>query len=122
MHYPQGDFFSTYVLFYSGYISGVKKFWIYKMSKGVPLKKDEKECYDWYIRNKGLDTRHQLSQVMDMIRCPGNNILLRFDPRYTISRLDRINRVLCYASMVAGRNAVRNMIVSYTCSCKRKII
>nr|XP_022300335.1 uncharacterized protein LOC111108627 [Crassostrea virginica] len=84
---------------------GVKKFWIYKMTKGVPLNKDEKECYDWYIRNKELDTRHQLSQVMDMIRCPGNNILLRFDPRYTISRLDRINRVLCYASMVAGRNA-----------------
>lgn len=80
------------------------------MTSGVPLNKYEKECYDWYIRNKEKDTFSDLSQVRSQILCPCNSILLRFDPRYAISRFDRINRVLCYASMTIGRNAVCDMI------------
>lgn len=76
------------------------------MTTGVPLNKDEKECFDWYIRNKEQNTYNQLVSVISQIRCPCNNILLRFDPRYAISRFDRFNRVLCYASMIVGRNAV----------------
>lgn len=88
------------------FLLGVKGFWIYKMTVWVPLNNDEKECFDWYTRNKDQKAYSQLSTLRGLIRCPCNNILLRFDPRYAISRYDRSNRVLCYASMITGRNAV----------------
>ncbi|XP_061188876.1 mucin-like protein [Saccostrea echinata] len=84
---------------------GVPGFWIYKMSTGIPLKKDDKVCYDWYIKNKELEVRDQLLPALSQIRCPCDSRLLRFDPRYNINRFDRKYRVLCYASMTVGRNA-----------------
>ncbi|XP_065942268.1 uncharacterized protein [Magallana gigas] len=83
---------------------GVNGFWIYKMTTGVTLNKDEKECFDWYTRNKEENIHSQLKSVQNPILCPCNSILLRFDPRYAISRFDRINQVLCYATMIVGRN------------------
>ncbi|XP_062609556.1 uncharacterized protein LOC134271356 [Saccostrea cucullata] len=84
---------------------GVPGFWIYKMTIGRPLKKDDKVCYDWYIKNKETGIKDQLSPVLSQIRCPCDIRLLRFDPRYVINRFDRKYRVLCYASMIVGRNA-----------------
>lgn len=76
------------------------------MTTGVTLNKDEKECFDWYTRNKEENIHSQLKSVQNPILCPCNSILLRFDPRYAISRFDRINQVLCYATMIVGRNTV----------------
>ncbi|XP_062605769.1 uncharacterized protein LOC134267580 [Saccostrea cucullata] len=84
---------------------GVPGFWIYKMTIGRPLKKDDKVCYDWYMKNKEMGIRDQLLPVLSQIRCPCDSRLLRFDPRYVINRFDRKYRVLCYASMIVGRNA-----------------
>ncbi|XP_052690973.1 LOW QUALITY PROTEIN: uncharacterized protein LOC128168852 [Crassostrea angulata] len=83
---------------------GVNGFWIYKMTTGVPVNKDEKKCFDWYIRNKEENIYNQLTSVQSPILCPCNGILLRFDPRYIRSRFDTINQVLCYATMIVGRN------------------
>ncbi|XP_052691021.1 uncharacterized protein LOC128168863 isoform X6 [Crassostrea angulata] len=83
---------------------GGNGFWIYKMTTGVTLNKDEKECFDWYTRNKEENIHSQLKSVQNPIPCPCNSILLRFDPRYAVSRFDRINQVLCYATMIVGRN------------------
>lgn len=83
---------------------GISGFWIYKMTRGVLLDNDERKCFNWYIRNKEQNTYNQLLFVRGQIRCPCNSILLRFDPRFAISRFDRINRVLCFASMTVGRN------------------
>uniref|UniRef100_A0A8W8N7V2 Fibrillin-1 n=1 Tax=Magallana gigas TaxID=29159 RepID=A0A8W8N7V2_MAGGI len=83
---------------------GVNGFWIYKMTTGVTLNKDEKECFDWYTRNKEENIHSQLKSVQNPILCPCNSILLRFDPRYAVSRFDRINQVLCFATMIVGRN------------------
>ncbi|XP_062605771.1 uncharacterized protein LOC134267581 isoform X2 [Saccostrea cucullata] len=83
---------------------GIQGFWIYKMSTGIPLNKDEKLCYDWYMRNKEMDIRNQLI-LRTQIQCPCDSRLLRFDPRFTtINRFDRKYRVLCYASIIVGRN------------------
>eukprot|EP00105_Crassostrea_gigas_P037421 XP_019921569.1 PREDICTED: fibrillin-1 isoform X2 [Crassostrea gigas] len=73
------------------------------MTTGVPLNKDEKDCFDWYFKKKE-NIKNQLTSFRNPIPCPCNSILLRFDPRYAISRFDRINQVLCYATMIVGRN------------------
>ncbi|XP_055997755.1 uncharacterized protein LOC125645868 isoform X2 [Ostrea edulis] len=83
---------------------GVNGFWIHKLTTGVPLSKDEKECFDWYTKNKEMRVSEQLTPVLRVIECPCDSRLLRFDPRYAINRFDRVNRVLCYSSMVVGRN------------------
>lgn len=73
---------------------------------GDPLNKNEKGCFDWYIKNKEENIYIQLTSFHNPILCPCNGILLRFDPRYAVSRLDTINQVLCYAKMIVGRNTV----------------
>ncbi|XP_062609554.1 uncharacterized protein LOC134271353 [Saccostrea cucullata] len=84
---------------------GAGGFWIYKMTTGIPPNKDERECFDWYTQNKERDMYTNLSPILSLIECPCDSRLLRFDPRYAISRFDRTNRVLCYSSMTVGRNA-----------------
>ncbi|XP_061182283.1 mucin-like protein [Saccostrea echinata] len=84
---------------------GARGFWIYKMTTGIPPNKEERECFEWYTQNKERDTYTNLSPILNLIECPCDSRLLRFDPRYAISRFDRTNRVLCYASMTVGRNA-----------------
>ncbi|XP_052712064.1 uncharacterized protein LOC128186279 isoform X4 [Crassostrea angulata] len=83
---------------------GVNGFWIHKMTTGDPLNKNEKGCFDWYIKNKEENIYIQLTSFHNPILCPCNGILLRFDPRYAVSRFDTINQVLCYATMIVGRN------------------
>ncbi|XP_048727085.2 uncharacterized protein LOC125645542 [Ostrea edulis] len=83
---------------------GEQGFWIYKMTEGVQLKRDEKECFLWYSYNVENRIHDTLSPVLDDIECPCDHRLLRFDPRYTINRFDRVHRVLCYASMTLGTN------------------
>ncbi|XP_055997524.1 uncharacterized protein LOC125645548 [Ostrea edulis] len=83
---------------------GERGFWIYKMTEGVRLKRDEKECFLWYSANVENHIRNKLSTVLNDIECPCDPRLLRFDPRYTINRFDHVNRVLCYASMTIGTN------------------
>lgn len=93
------------------------------MTTGVQLvlNKDETDCFEWYIRNKENNIYNQLSSVRNPILCPCNRILLRFDPRYAISRFDRINQLLCYATMIVGRNTVCKSITKmHVCTIKGK--
>ena len=75
------------------------------MTEGVRAKKEENKCLFWFNYNQGLRIRQQL--VANTIQCPCDNRLLRFDPRFAISRFDRKNRILCYASVLVENNAVR---------------
>ncbi|XP_062579994.1 protein eyes shut homolog, partial [Saccostrea cucullata] len=84
---------------------GIRGFWIYKMTTGIPPNKDERECNYWYTKNLREKTNGLLSPVLNQIECACDSRLLRFDPRYAINRFDRKNRVLCFASMTIGRNA-----------------
>ncbi|XP_055997522.1 uncharacterized protein LOC125648181 [Ostrea edulis] len=83
---------------------GERGFWIYKMTEGVQSKRDEKECLLWYSFNIENQIHKTFSHIFNDIECPCDPRLLRFDPRYTINRFDRVNRVLCYASMTLGTN------------------
>lgn len=93
--------FSLYLCTYL-YISGKRGLWIYKLTEGVRAKKI---CINWYDNNQLTKIREQL--LANDIECPCNSGLLRFDPRFAISRLDRKNRLLCYASILVDTNAVR---------------
>ena len=75
------------------------------MTEGVRAKKDENKCLFWFTYNQGLRIRQQLE--VNTIQCPCDIRLLRFDPRFAISRFDRKNRILCYASVLVENNAVR---------------
>ncbi|XP_055997519.1 uncharacterized protein LOC125645547 isoform X2 [Ostrea edulis] len=83
---------------------GGRGFWIYKMTEDVQLKRDEKECLLWHSYNIENRIHNKLSPVLNDIECPCDPRLLRFDPRYVINRFDRVNRVLCYASMTLRTN------------------
>ncbi|XP_061189287.1 uncharacterized protein LOC133197327 [Saccostrea echinata] len=83
---------------------GERGFWIYKMTKGVKSKRDEKECFLWYYNNIESHILQKISSVLNNIECPCDPRLLKFDPRYTINRFDSLNRMLCYASMTLSMN------------------
>nr|XP_022290316.1 uncharacterized protein LOC111101946 isoform X2 [Crassostrea virginica]XP_022290324.1 uncharacterized protein LOC111101946 isoform X2 [Crassostrea virginica] len=83
--------------------TGERGLWIYKMTEGVRAKKEENKCLFWFNYNQGLRIRQQL--VANTIECPCDNRFLRFDPRFAISRFDRKNRILCYASVLVENNA-----------------
>ena len=74
------------------------------MTEGVRAKKEENECLFWFNYNQDFRVRHQL--VSNTIQCPCDTRLLRFDPRFALSRFDRKNRLLCYASILVENNAV----------------
>ena len=86
--------------------AGERGFWIYKMTEGVQSRRDEKLCFFWYSYNIEKQIHHSLANVLNAIECPCDHRLLRFDPRYAINRFDKINRILCYASMTLGTNVV----------------
>ncbi|XP_078333705.1 uncharacterized protein LOC111101935 [Crassostrea virginica] len=83
--------------------TGERGLWIYKMTEGVRAKKEENECLFWFNYNQDFRVRHQL--VSNTIQCPCDTRLLRFDPRFALSRFDRKNRLLCYASILVENNA-----------------
>lgn len=84
---------------------GGRGLWIYKLTKGVRARQEAGNCKYWYDSNRKNKTGQQL--LANNIECPCNIRLLRFDPRFAISRLDTKNRLLCYASILVDINAVR---------------
>ena len=74
------------------------------MTEGVRAKKEENECFFWFNYNQDFRIPHQL--LANDIQCPCDTRLLRFDPRFAISRFDMKNRILCYASVLVEQNAV----------------
>ena len=74
------------------------------MTEGVRDKKGEEDCLNWFHQNLNTHKRYQRSA--NDIQCPCDTRLLRFDPRFAISRFDRKNRILCYASVQKKNNAV----------------
>lgn len=87
------------------YFLGVRGLWIYKMTEGVRAKRDARACQLWYNYNRDSKIREQL--LANEIECPCDTRFLRFDPRFAISRFDRKNRILCFASVLVDDNAVR---------------
>lgn len=73
------------------------------MTEGVRDKKGE-DCLNWFNQNQNTHIPDQL--LANDIQCPCDTRLLRFDPRFAISRFDRTNRILCYASVKMENNAV----------------
>lgn len=73
------------------------------------LSKEERECFTWYLKNKDNGIASHLFNMAQMLQCPCDSGLLRFDPRFTFSRIDYRYKVMCYATMTIGRNAVRSM-------------
>lgn len=73
------------------------------------LSKEERECFTWYLKNKDNGIASHLFNMAQMVQCPCDSGLLRFDPRFTFSRIDYKYKVMCYATMTIGRNAVRSI-------------
>lgn len=85
---------------------GGRGLFIYKMTEGVRAKRDARMCQLWYYNyNRVSKIREQL--MANEIECPCDTRFLRFDPRFAISRFDRKNRILCFASVLVDDNAVR---------------
>lgn len=82
---------------------GVRGLWIYKMTEGVRAKRDARACQLWYNYNRDSKMREQL--LANEIECPCDTRFIRFDPRFAISRFDRKNRILCFASVLVDDNA-----------------
>ena len=80
------------------------------MSEGVQSRRNEKLCFFWYSINIEKQIQKGLANVLNAIECPCDHRLLRFDPRYAINRFDKINRILCYASMTLGNNVVSDIV------------
>ncbi|XP_061188887.1 uncharacterized protein LOC133197060 [Saccostrea echinata] len=73
--------------------------WIYKMTEGVRELKDKAACTKWHLENN-----NNFGNSRPHIQCPCHNRLLKFDPRFTINRFDKENRLLCYASVIVDSN------------------
>lgn len=87
---------------------GTTGVWIYKMTTNVGLSSEERECLNWRFKNKENGVADRLSNMAQIIECPCDGGLLRFDPRFMFSRIDNRKNIMCYATMTFGRNAVRS--------------
>lgn len=87
---------------------GTTGVWIYKMTTNEGLSSKERECLNWRFKNKENDVADRLTNMAQVIECPCDGGLLRFDPRFMFSRIDNIKNIICYATMTLGRNAVRS--------------
>lgn len=89
-------------------ILGTTGVWIYRMTTNVGLSNEERECLNWRFRNKENGVADRLNNMAQIIECPCDGGLLRFDPRFMFSRIDNRKNIMCYATMTLGRNAVRS--------------
>ncbi|XP_052721310.1 uncharacterized protein LOC128192563 [Crassostrea angulata] len=85
--------------------TGTTGVWIYKMTTNVGLSSEERECLNWRFKNKENGVADRLSNMAQIIECPCDGGLLRFDPRFMFSRIDNRKNIMCYATMTFGRNA-----------------
>lgn len=77
------------------------------MTTNTGLSSEERECLNWRFNNQKNGVADRLSNMAQIIECPCDGGLLRFDPRFMFSRIDNNKNIMCFATMTLGRNAVR---------------
>ncbi|XP_061188930.1 uncharacterized protein LOC133197100 [Saccostrea echinata] len=78
--------------------TGIRGFWVTKMTTGIVANPLEIECYNWYVvqSQKGIPSPWWLT-------CPCSGSAMRFlSSQFALYRIDAVNNVGCYVSITFG--------------------